>query len=211
MDLRKLSRGKECLLRLPGVCNHNSETTVLAHVRRGGVAGAGQKPPDLCGVWACSDCHDVMDGRVPLPKWIGGDLDTYILEGLNRTLAHVSGCADVFKKASKRTIEQNRLQRLWINEIHEQRDGDQTKEEIRAYCKLHFGVPILRNDDEQFREAYDRVIRPLDYSDKIFAMSVPLDFPVTRLMTTKQKTRYLEEMRKYFLELGVRLTDPDER
>ena len=68
-----------------GICNFNAETTVLAHVRRGHVAGRGQKPPDLCGIHACSNCHDALDGRA-------GDRpsDTDVLEGLNRTLAIVS-------------------------------------------------------------------------------------------------------------------------
>ena len=46
------------------ICNFDPATTVLAHIRASNVAGWGQKPPDLCGVWACSNCHDVLDGRV---------------------------------------------------------------------------------------------------------------------------------------------------
>ena len=87
MNLRKLANGKPCMVRLPGVCNFNSDTTVLAHIRRGGVAGMGKKPPDLCGLWACSDCHDVIDGRRP---HLRQDLESDILEGLCRTLAAVS-------------------------------------------------------------------------------------------------------------------------
>ncbi|ECK2143415.1 DUF1364 domain-containing protein, partial [Salmonella enterica subsp. enterica serovar Enteritidis] len=30
-DLRKAARGRECQVRIPGYCNHNPETTVLAH------------------------------------------------------------------------------------------------------------------------------------------------------------------------------------
>lgn len=74
-------------MRLPGVCNFNPETTVLAHVRRGGVAGVGQKPPYLAGIHCCSACHDAMDGRagaMNIPS------DTDVLEGLCRTLAVVS-------------------------------------------------------------------------------------------------------------------------
>ncbi len=54
-DLREFAEGKECQLRLPGVCNFDTATTVLAHVRRGDVAGMKQKPPDLCGIHACSN------------------------------------------------------------------------------------------------------------------------------------------------------------
>ena len=87
MNLRKFARGKECQLRLPGICNFDTATTVLAHVRRGGVAGMGQKPPDICGIHACFDCHSAMDGR---SSWKNTPSDTDVLEGLNRTLAVVS-------------------------------------------------------------------------------------------------------------------------
>lgn len=64
MNLRKAARGRPCMVRLPGVCNGNTETTVLAHIRMAGVTGAGQKAPDILGAWCCSACHDVLDGRV---------------------------------------------------------------------------------------------------------------------------------------------------
>lgn len=110
-------------------------------------------------------------------------------------------------KGVKRTSEQNRLQRLWCNETAEQLQ-DQTAEEYRAYCKLHFGVPILRNENPDFCEKYDRIIRPLSYPEKLELMAVPFDFPVTRRMTTKQKKQYLEDMQVFFTGLGVKLTEP---
>lgn len=61
--LRKSARGQRCALRLPGVCNFNPDTTVLAHLRTVRFAGIGIKPPDYMGLFACSDCHDVLDGR----------------------------------------------------------------------------------------------------------------------------------------------------
>lgn len=60
--LRNSARGESCSLRLPGVCNHNPETTVLAHVPCG-QRGIGLKGPDLVAVFACSACHDALDGR----------------------------------------------------------------------------------------------------------------------------------------------------
>jgi hypothetical protein len=50
-------------VRLHGVCNHNSETVVLAHYRLAGVSGMGMKSPDIIGAWACSACHDAIDRR----------------------------------------------------------------------------------------------------------------------------------------------------
>lgn len=124
-----------------------------------------------------------------------------------RLLEHAKlPCTLQLSKGAPRSIEQNRLQRKWLNEAAEQ--GDMTAEEYRAYCKLHFGVPILRNEHEKFREAYDRIIRPHSYEDKLMMMRLPLDFPVTRLMTTAQKSRYLEEMYQHFRGLGFVLTEP---
>lgn len=63
-DLRKEARGRECQVRLTGVCNFSPATTVLAHVRLAGLTGIGQKSNDLHAAWCCSSCHDVVDGRV---------------------------------------------------------------------------------------------------------------------------------------------------
>lgn len=110
-------------------------------------------------------------------------------------------------KGGKRTLKQNRLSRQWMNEIAEQL-GDQTAEEVRGYCKLTIGVPILRAENEDFRERYDIIIRPLPYEQKLYLMMEPLDFPVTRLMTTKQHTAYLDGVHRYWSSKGIALTDP---
>jgi hypothetical protein len=88
MNLRKAARGRGCMIRLPGICNHNSETTVLAHVRLAGVSGMGIKADDLLGAWACSACHDAIDRRSHT------DLDRDAvrlahLEGMVRTIAQL--------------------------------------------------------------------------------------------------------------------------
>lgn len=106
----------------------------------------------------------------------------------------------------KRSLEQNRLQRLWMKEAEEQ--GDQTAEEYRGYCKLHCGVPILRADNEEFCKAYDELIRPRPYEEKLRLMMLPLDFPVTRLMTTAQKKLYLDDVYRELSGQGIVLTEP---
>lgn len=63
IDLRKEAKSRECQVRLPGVCNFNPETTVLAHYRMAGLNGVGMKPDDIFGAWACSSCHDEIDRR----------------------------------------------------------------------------------------------------------------------------------------------------
>lgn len=74
-------------MRLPGVCNGDSATVVLAHLRMGHTGGMGQKPPDVCGVDCCSACHDVIDGR---SKHDEPELYRYLLEALLRRLARLS-------------------------------------------------------------------------------------------------------------------------
>lgn len=108
-----------------------------------------------------------------------------------------------------RSTPQNRLQMQWIKEIAEQLGGIEP-EDIRAQCKLTFGVPILRADNEAFREAYDRVVKPMRYETKISLMREPFDFAVTRLMTSKQLTVYLDAIQRHFSAQGVILTNPDD-
>ena len=62
--LRDSARGQECTLRMFGVCNFNPEITVLAHIACG-QKGMGLKSPDNMAVFACSACHDLLDGRRP--------------------------------------------------------------------------------------------------------------------------------------------------
>jgi len=107
----------------------------------------------------------------------------------------------------KRSARQNRLNRQWMLDIAGQMEG-WSAEYTRGYCKLHFGIPILRADDEEFCREYDALVRPLPYEHKIKLMMVPFDFGVTRRMTTKQQTAYLDAVHRHFSEQGVALTDP---
>ena len=109
----------------------------------------------------------------------------------------------------KRSLDQNNLAWKWYGEIAEQL-GDRTVEDVHRYCKLHIGIPILRADSEEFREVYDRLIRPLGYEAKLEYMGLPLDMAVTRAMTTAQLTRFLDTMTRIFGEQGVMLTQPDD-
>tara|TARA_R110000850_G_scaffold24625_6_gene71909 strand:- start:5039 stop:5404 length:366 start_codon:yes stop_codon:yes gene_type:complete len=108
-------------------------------------------------------------------------------------------------KGAPRSIEQNRTQRMWLKEAAEQ--GDNSAEEYRGYCKLHFGVMIAKEDDE-YAEKYDRLIRPMSYQAKLELMMVPMDFPVTRIFTTGQTTRYLNLIYTHLSSLGIHLTEP---
>ena len=82
--LRDAARSQDCQIRIPGICNFNPETTVLAHYRMAGVCGTGMKPIDLIGAWACSDCHFALDdGKSGYRR---EQLDLMHLEGMVRTI-----------------------------------------------------------------------------------------------------------------------------
>ena len=106
-----------------------------------------------------------------------------------------------------RSTAQNRLAQRWFTDISTQL-GDQTHDDVRAECKLRFGVPILRAENEAFRISYDRVIKDLPYENKLDAIKA-FDLPVTRLMTAKQMTAFMDEMQRNWTAQGVRLTDPE--
>ena len=58
--LRNSARDQVCTLQVAGTCNHNTETTVLAHLDSE-TKGMGYKGSDLFAVYACSECHAWLD------------------------------------------------------------------------------------------------------------------------------------------------------
>jgi hypothetical protein len=80
--LRDSARGQPCMVRIPGVCNHDPATTVLAHINGGGM---GTKTSDLFGAFACSSCHDVIDGRVKSPQHFKAEIELMHRQGVQRT------------------------------------------------------------------------------------------------------------------------------
>ena len=78
---RKSARGQDCMIRIPGVCNYDSATTVLAHINGGGM---GTKTQDQEGAFCCSSCHDAIDGRVRT-GYSREELKLMHLEGAIRT------------------------------------------------------------------------------------------------------------------------------
>ena len=47
-------------MQVAGVCNHNPETVILAHVQVDG-GKMGGKTDDLSACFCCSDCHEWLD------------------------------------------------------------------------------------------------------------------------------------------------------
>jgi hypothetical protein len=82
----KSARNQDCQVRIPGVCNFNPETTVLAHLNGGGM---GAKHLDIHGAYACSECHNAVDGNPSVADRMFSYEDLKIMhyEGVIRTQA----------------------------------------------------------------------------------------------------------------------------
>ena len=92
-----------------------------------------------------------------------------------------------------RGLNSNALSHVWYN-YADKMLSYQTGT-ARRYCKLHFGVPILRAEDVTFMGMYDKTIRPFQYELKLEIMDY---WPVTSLMSRDQMTRYLTAVQVHY-------------
>lgn len=85
--IRRAARGERCTLQIAGVCSMDPTTTVLAHLPDES-HGISRKADDLSACFACSACHDVIDGRSPWPQTerMPGVVDWYLRRAQTRTL-----------------------------------------------------------------------------------------------------------------------------
>ena len=82
INYRKEARGRDCQIR-SRVCNHNPETSVLAHING---AGMGMKHNDLLAAISCSSCHAWVDYGFASDGATREERDLVHLRGMFRTL-----------------------------------------------------------------------------------------------------------------------------
>jgi hypothetical protein len=109
------------------------------------------------------------------------------------------------KTGKARSLDQNAISHVWYEQVaREIKDDDVLG--WNCFCKLHFGIPILRAEDEGFKAFYDGSLKGLSYEQKLQAMKY---LPVTSIMTKPQFNNYLDTMQSHFLERGVALIYPE--
>lgn len=106
----------------------------------------------------------------------------------------------------KRSLDQNAMIYAVYGQIAAQCE-DQTVAEIRAECKLNYGVPILRAADATFNGFCAKCIDPLTYEQQLKAMRY---VDVTSLMTTPQCTEYLDTIIREYSKQGYSLLHPSQ-
>lgn len=99
-----------------------------------------------------------------------------------------------------RSAIQNRLSHVWYSQIG--RETGDSPEEVHSFCKLTFGVPILRMESEDFARSAEYLIDPLPYEQQLEAMRW---LPVTRLLSVQGMNSYLTTMQSYYGRHGIGL------
>lgn len=104
----------------------------------------------------------------------------------------------------KRRGKQNRLSFLWYDLL-----GSMTghgKDHERNLCKLHNGIPILREDGD-FNAYCEQVLDVLPYEAQVLAMEY---MDVTKLMTVREFSNYLNTVDQRAVNNGYQLPHPDD-
>lgn len=103
-----------------------------------------------------------------------------------------------------RSTNQNSLFHQMLRVVAEQK-GDETVDELKRFCKLRFGVPLLRAVDPSFCAIYDTAIKhSLTYEQKLEAMDL---LPVTSRMDRATFSIFLDSVARFWTEQGYDLTE----
>jgi hypothetical protein len=121
----------------------------------------------------------------------------------------LTGKRPIFELAKeKRSLDQNSMFYALYQQIAAQA-GDQSVNDVRRECKLRHGVPILRAQDAEFCELYDKCIKEtLTYEQKLKAMDI---LPVTRRFSKEQGTAYIDTILREYSGQGYALINPNEQ
>ena len=115
------------------------------------------------------------------------------------------------REGKDRTLDQNALWFAMYQRIAQMTQmGD--VEDVRRWCKLHLGVPIMRKADIDFFNAWNRSFLHLTYEEKLHLMGPcnlfgPDGFPVTRLFNRAQGIAYTDQIVAEFSAKGVVFSD----
>lgn len=110
---------------------------------------------------------------------------------------------------ASRTLNQNALIHKWYGEIAQQL-GDVSAMAVKGRCHVAYGVPIRRRDPVWAR-IWESLFAKLTYEQQCFLFERGV-LAMTREMTVKELTEYMDAMAVDYRAQGVVLTEPnDER
>lgn len=106
----------------------------------------------------------------------------------------------------KRTLSQNALLWRWYGQIATHL-GDITAMQVKGQCHVAYGVPIRRRDPIWSR-VWERMFDGLTYEQQCFLFERGI-LAMTREMSVKELTEYMDAVQAHYRAQGVPLTDPD--
>lgn len=132
--------------------------------------------------------------------WIIKD-ETQLLALADHIRTQLAGGSFVHVKLNDeaRTPDQNALLHATLRDVAKQK-GDESVDELKRYVKLHFGIPIRREEDEEFKHWYDAKVRSIySYEQKLALMDV---IDVTSDMNKEQFTRLIDNVIHHYADQG---------
>jgi hypothetical protein len=107
-------------------------------------------------------------------------------------------------KGAKRSNPQNALFHQWCGQIAAA--TDQSAAEVKAECKLIYGLPIMEAECLAWVAEWQPLYGPLPYAmrRKLFEC-----IPMTSLMTVKQLSAMMSAIQREYRAQGIALVDPD--
>jgi hypothetical protein len=107
--LLEMARGRPCLLMVPGLCCHRTDTTVAAHSNsQEHGKGMGRKADDCYSAWACVSCHVWLDqGKADAARRERAFMEGHARQVLAwRLIALDEKEPERFRRAARRALKQ---------------------------------------------------------------------------------------------------------
>tara|TARA_R100000963_G_C4610715_1_gene81240 strand:- start:148 stop:612 length:465 start_codon:yes stop_codon:yes gene_type:complete len=98
---------------------------------------------------------------------------------------------------------QNALQHAMYREIGKQLYGGDF-DHAKSECKLTLGVPLLREESEEFKRVYDRSLKGIPYGEKLQLIGL---IDVSSLLSMADAHKYIDEIYDTYAFKGVNWTD----
>lgn len=105
---------------------------------------------------------------------------------------------------SDRSTSQNSFFYALYRDIASQLE-DKTLLEVKADCKLRYGVVIRKAADPEWGDWYDKAIKPWSMESKLTLME---EYPITSQFTKDQASEYIDSIIRGYTQQGFWLADP---
>ena len=110
------------------------------------------------------------------------------------------------RKGAKRSHPQNATVHAWFGQIAA--ETGQTAAEVKAECKLRYGLPIMAAECHAWVAEWEGCYRALPYHAQVKLFEL---LPMTSKMTTRQMSAFMDAVQKEYRAQGIDLIDPEAR